>query len=126
MRNTLSKLIVGSVVLLALCSFLSVVAVGQLGDGRVDTYSDGFRIGSDGGTIIDMLAAKQISFTGGTSGTTTITGVLPGDTYLYMDGWSSSSADHGKVTYAVTTNTITATIATATTGTLNVFIVGLK
>ena len=115
---------VGLVVMLVLVG-LTMSALGEAGNGRVDRYGDGFRIGSDAGTKINLLAAKQVTFTGQTTRTTSLPGALPGDVYLYLDGWSSSSADPGKVVYAVTTNTITVTVAAATTGTLNLLVVGL-
>lgn len=122
----MSKIVVGLVFgLLVMGALLAPLFAPAAGNGRVDRYGDGWRLGSEAGTKINLLAAKQLTFAGDTTSTTSLTGALPGDNYLFVDGWGSSIADHGKVTYAVTTNTVTATVAAATTGTLNLLIVGL-
>ena len=99
----------------------------EAGNGRADLYYNGFRLGGDAGTTIDLLTAQQLTFTGDTSSTTSLTGALPGETYLYFDGWSSTSAStNSTVTYAVTTGTVTATTLVSTTGTLNLLILSLQ
>jgi len=101
-----------------------VDAVAKAGDGRVDTYSDGLKIGSVSGTKIDLLAVKTFTFAGDTTSTAPLTGANPGDSYLYMNGWSSSSADYGKVICDVSsTGVLTLTTAAATTGTAYVLVI---
>ena len=119
-----------ALLVLVVCLFCLVPSddvTAEAGNGRPDLYYNGFSLGGSVGTKIDLLVAKQLVFTGDTSCTTSLTGALPGETYLYFDGWSSRNAiTTGTVTtYVVTTGTVTATTSFSTTGTLNLLILSL-
>jgi hypothetical protein len=74
-----------------------------------------------GGTEMNLIECHDLAFAGDTSSTAT---TAVSGTYYIADGWKASSADHGKVTVAVSGGVLTATAATATTGTLSVMIFG--
>lgn len=110
--------------ILFVCLLLVVSAVFATDDGRVDKYSNGLRVGSSSGSTIKSITATTAAFAGDTSKAVTVTGARPGNSYMAAVGWLSASADPGKTTYAITTNTITVTVTNATTGTMSLIVVG--
>ena len=88
-------------------------------DGRVDRYSDGLRIGSNG-TKINLLAVGTVSVgTGVKTGTATVTGVDSGSVCIL----TRAEADTTTGTYSVacTTNTITVTTTDEPSTTMDYF-----
>lgn len=87
-------------------------------DGRVDRFSDGLRIGSNGGTKINLLAAGQITVTAGqTTGAATVTGVDTGSICVVTSAENAVTANYF---VTPTANTLTITVS-ATAGEDDVF-----
>lgn len=110
-------------VALALVVFLAVVAMGA-DDGRVDVFSDGFRVGSDG-TKMDLLHAGTVDVpNGATTGVVTVTSVLPGDLAIVTPNESLGSAAKFFAVASTDTLTVTVNADPATTVTFNYLVIG--
>ena len=78
----------------------------------VGTGGDLLFIGSGSGAVLYQ------------TGTITISGLLPGGDYNVGLSWADSTNDPGKTTWAITTDTLTVTCATATSGTVHAIVIG--
>jgi hypothetical protein len=114
-RNLLTALLLG----VCLVGGLAVAGVLEQGWKGITVAPEG----QTGGTTIDRIECVNLAFTGDTSATATVSAIDSGASYFVTHGWQSSSADYGKVTIAISSTTLTATVAEATTGTLSVVIV---
>jgi len=96
-------------------------------DGRVDRYSNGFRIGSEG-TKVSGLNVGTIDFADATTGALAVTGAAPGDTYTAAWGWTDLDREVIYTTYTVGTNQLIFNHSTASgagvTGQMRVIVFG--
>lgn len=110
-----------------LCGFALLALAGTVGAQYLTQSWTGIRIGNPqdmgSGTEIKILECVEIDFDGATTGTASVD---VGTSYRIGGvAWKTSSADPGKTTAAVVGGTLTVTVASSTTGTCNVLLIGL-
>jgi len=103
-----------ALILACVISITNVTA--RVGDGRVTSYSDGVRIGSELGTKITLIKTLRFTFDDSATSEAALPGALPGDDYAIVDGWQSATSDPGLCVISITTDTLTMTTQNATTG----------
>ncbi|MEN6533756.1 MAG: hypothetical protein ABFD60_06985 [Bryobacteraceae bacterium] len=105
--------------------FLAAVMGAALGfDGRVDHYPDGMRLDTNGAKISYI---NVVSFSAKNTATTTATcaGVTPTSTFYAVGNWAVGPAVVTTHTLTcATTDVLTLTTLTATSGTLRAIVIG--
>ena len=120
MKKLISIALAG-IILLSAC--FAVYAAG--GDGRVDKYTDGFRVGSNG-TKVNLLTAGTLTLAANATVTTgTITNAATGDIVVITPAATTYLANHFYASTSTGLLTITAdTAPTSGTVVINYLIIG--
>lgn len=103
--------------------FLAGVAAAQFFTQALNGVRIGDVYAATSGTKINRVEIVNLSFAGDTSKTATVTAIDSGAAYYVLTGWKTCSANQAKPEVAaISGTTLTATVPTATTGTLTVAI----